>query len=151
MLYFLDQAESFSAARWNAVTILEEARDSFFPTLQFLLDLEELQHPKTTGAADNTDAFDKHFNMNFRLGPNSLNLIIDFFKRIFRLTMAQRYNVSPAEFSLQIDTLNSYAAPLHSLLLHFRIAIDRVEYDPAPFSDLRRQLQGRSNNFTVST
>jgi hypothetical protein len=150
MSYFLDQAESHRAtARWTAVTILEEARDAFFPTLQFLSDLGELQH-QNTGSMDSNSLFEEPFRTNFRLGPHGFKPIIDFFRRMYQLCLAQRYRVSTEAFSIQMETLNLYSAPLHSLLLHFRTSVDRVEYDPVPFSDLRRELQSGSNRFAVS-
>jgi hypothetical protein len=149
MIYFLDQAESpRTTARWTAVTILQEARDAFLPALQFLIDLGELQHP-SNGATDSNSCFKDTFRANFRLGPHGFKPIIDFFGRIHRLCTAQRYKVSPEEFNLQMETLNAYSAPLHSLLIYFRTSVDRMEYDPIPFSDLRWELQSGSGKFAV--
>ena len=87
--YFLDQAESHRAtARWTAVTILEEARDAFFPTLQFLSDLGELQH-QNIRAMDSNSLFKEPFCTNFCLGPHGFKPIIDFFRQMYQLCLAQ--------------------------------------------------------------
>lgn len=57
--------------------------------------------------------------------------------------------MSPEEFNLQMETLNVHSAPLHSLLIYFHTSVDRMEYDPIPFSDLRRELQSGSGKFSV--
>jgi hypothetical protein len=150
MLYFLDQAEaSTGGARWSAAAIIQEASVTFLPTLQFLIDLGVLQHPSSDNG-NNSEDFEPSFQANFRLGPHGLQPIIEFFRRLFQLIIAQRYTVPLAEFNAQMDMFNSYTAPLHSLLLHFRTSVDRVEYDPVPFSDLCRELRIGSGKFAVS-
>jgi len=151
MDYILKKAEDrYATGRWTAVTVLQDMRDIFFPTLEFLIDLGELQYPSNS-TQRNRDDFERTFRANYRLGPHGLQPVIDIFRRLFELVVTQRHRVSPGEFSLQIEMINTYANPLHALLLHFRTTVDRVEYDPFPFAELRRELQTSSNKFVVSS
>ena len=147
--FILKRAEAPSGSiQWTAVSMLQDARDNFFPTLQFLIDLGELQHP-LNGTETTQEDFDQSFWANFRLGPHGLHPIIGILKRVYNLVVAQRHRVSSIELSLQVETINAYAALLLSLLQHFRTSVDRVEYDPLPFAELRRELQTGSNKFAV--
>jgi hypothetical protein len=148
LAYILNQAENQAIkSRWTATTVFEEAQDNFFPMLQFLIDLMELRHGNTSHQDDHGD-FHASFETNFRLGPYGLHPIINFLQRLYNLVLAQRHYATSG-FVLQIETLNVYTTPLHALLLHFRTSVNRVEYDPTPFSELRQELQTGSHKFPV--
>lgn len=122
---------------------MEEARDAFFPALQFLLYLHDAQ----------SDAdfmgFDDVFNEQFRLGPNGLHPVIDTLMQICHLTLDQRSSISDDEYALQLHSISTYAASLHSLLLYFRTTVARDHYDPPPFAELQRELHMSRNRFGV--
>ncbi|KIM82135.1 hypothetical protein PILCRDRAFT_7995 [Piloderma croceum F 1598] len=74
--FILKQAEAPSGSiQWTVISVLQDTRDNFFPTLQFLIDLGELQHP-LNGAETTQEDFDQLFWANFHLGPHGLHPII---------------------------------------------------------------------------
>ncbi|KIM75592.1 hypothetical protein PILCRDRAFT_13508 [Piloderma croceum F 1598] len=117
--YIVNQAEIHPIkSRWTVVTVFNEARLTFFPTLQFVVDLVELQHHSAISQNGHGD-FDAIFKVDFHLSPHGFKLIIVFLHCLYKLALVQRHLVSPSDFSLQIEALNFYAIPLRALLCHF--------------------------------
>jgi hypothetical protein len=125
--------------------VLQEAQEDFLSLLDFIVTLANLQESQS-------DNFQASFDSDFRLGPYGFHRIIQFFHCFFILTQAQAHDqtLTLDKATTAIQSLDEYAVPLFSLLLHFRTAVDRARFDPPGFSHLHEILRPAGVHFGVS-
>lgn len=127
---------------WGSDLAIKAAENDVFPLLKFIPELAQLQISKP-------EEFSEIFESDFRLGPGGLHPLI-FWLKHFQTLISINSDVSSEVFTRLTMTVDYYATALMSLVLYFRTTVNRAEYDPIGFRELRQELCIDTDRFGVS-